>query len=85
MICKQCGAELPNRAKFCTECGADLSDRLDERRGSTDDVAADEASQAVLDRSPNNRPNRRLLMGLLLCGVALLLAVLMLLLHGLYR
>ena len=28
MICKQCGAELPNRAKFCTECGADLSDRL---------------------------------------------------------
>ena len=103
MICKQCGAELPNRAKFCTECGADLSDRLDERRGSTDDVAADEAepapdsypsdeadaadepSQAVLDCSPNNRPNRRLLMGLLLCGIALLLAVLMLLLRGLYR
>ena len=47
--------------------------------------AADEPSQAVLNRSPNNRPNRRLLMGLLLCGVALLLAVLMLLLHGLYR
>ena len=103
MICKQCGAELPNRAKFCTECGADLSDPLDERREPADDAAADEAepapdsypsdeadaadepSQAVLDRSPNNRPNRRLLMGLLLCGIALLLAVLMLLLRGLYR
>ena len=46
MICKQCGAEMPNRAKFCTECGADLSDRLNERRGSTDDVAADEAEPA---------------------------------------
>lgn len=104
MICKQCGAEMPNRAKFCTECGADLSDQLDERRGSPDDdVTADEAtpasdvyptdavdesdapSQAVLDRSPNNSPNRHLLVGLLLCGIVLLLAVLMLLLHGLYR
>ncbi len=61
MICKQCGAELPNRAKFCTECGADLSDRLNERRGSTDDVAADEAEPApdIYPRTEPTRPTSR--------------------------
>lgn len=51
MICKNCGASLPDGAKFCTECGK----QLEEAR--TEDVGGDyakgtDAKKAPLDKSP---------------------------------
>ncbi len=81
MICEHCGAQMPDRAKFCTECGADLSGVSD---GAQEEPAVEaEPAQEVIE--PNGSPNRHLLLGLLLCGVVLLLAVLMLLVYGLGR